>query len=54
MDAQEEPDTLMSQDCSSAAGPRSHQDGGSERPQFAALETQLQVRHGAVHHVVLL
>lgn len=33
---------------------RSHEDSGSEQPQFAALKTQLQVRHGAVHYLVLL
>jgi site-specific recombinase XerC len=44
MHAQEERETPMPQDCSSAAGPGSHEDRGPEKPQFAALETQLQVR----------
>jgi hypothetical protein len=54
MHVQEEQETTVLQDRSSAAGSGPYEIRGPQQPQFPSFQTELQVRHGAVHHLVLL
>jgi len=49
MHAQENQETAATQDRSSAAGSGSYEIRGPQQPQFPTLQTELQVRHGAIH-----